>query len=110
MITKTKVLEILDKLQFFCGQRAGRELWNGKPTEVQEEDLANYNRDIDTIKEYVRAQQAMNIELKPCPFCGGSAELKRGKVFYDDTVQIHCPECHIHTPKIPIECKNLIKR
>jgi hypothetical protein len=57
MITKTKVLEILDKLQFFCGQRAGRELWNGKPTEVQEEDLANYNRDIDTIKEYVRAQQ-----------------------------------------------------
>jgi hypothetical protein len=57
MITKTKVLEILDKLQFFGGQRAGRELWNGKPTEVQEEDLANYNRDIDTIKEYVRAQQ-----------------------------------------------------
>lgn len=43
-------------------------------------------------------------ELLPCPFCGGEAELKRGKLYFDDTVQIHCTECHIHTPKIAIEC------
>lgn len=57
MITKTKVLEILEKLQFFGGQRAGRELWHGKPAEVQEEDIVNFNRDIEVIREYVRAQQ-----------------------------------------------------
>lgn len=57
MITKTKVLEILEKLQFFGGQRAGRELWYGKPAEVQEEDIVNFNRDIEVIREYVRAQQ-----------------------------------------------------
>ena len=26
-----KAIEILDKLSFFGGQRAGRELWNDKP-------------------------------------------------------------------------------
>lgn len=31
-------LEILDRLQFF-GQRAGRELWNDKPRNVQDEDI-----------------------------------------------------------------------
>lgn len=29
-------LEVLDKLSFFGGQRAGRELWNDKPREVQD--------------------------------------------------------------------------
>ena len=33
------VMEILDKMNFFQGQRAGRELLNDKPFEVQEEDL-----------------------------------------------------------------------
>lgn len=47
------VMEILDKLKFFQGQRAGRELWNDKPVEVQEEDLENYKRDIDTIRSYI---------------------------------------------------------
>lgn len=31
--------DILEKLSFFYGQRAGRELWNDKPKEIQDEDI-----------------------------------------------------------------------
>ena len=34
-----KAFDMLDKLSFFGGQRAGRELWNNKPREVQDEDI-----------------------------------------------------------------------
>ena len=47
------VMDILDKMNFFQGQRAGRELWNDKPIEVQEEDLENFKRDINTIGSYI---------------------------------------------------------
>lgn len=46
--------EVLDKLQFFGGQRAGRELWNDKPREVQDEDIANFNRDIEYLRGVIR--------------------------------------------------------
>lgn len=39
--------DILEKLSFFYGQRAGRELRNDKPRKVQDEDIASFNRDID---------------------------------------------------------------
>lgn len=48
-----KILEILDKLQFFGGQRAGRELWSDKPREVQEDDISNFNRDIESVKDFI---------------------------------------------------------
>mgnify|MGYP005756239819 CR=1 FL=1 len=48
-----KAIEILDKLSFFGGQRAGRELWNDKPREVQDEDIANFNRDIEYLKDII---------------------------------------------------------
>lgn len=48
-----KAIEILDKLSFFGGQRAGRELWNDKPKEVQDEDIANFNRDIEYLRDIV---------------------------------------------------------
>ena len=47
-------LEVLDKLSFFGGQRAGRELWNDKPIEVQDEDIASFNRDIEYLKDVIR--------------------------------------------------------
>lgn len=53
-----KVMEILDKLSFFVGQRAGRELWNDKPKEVQDEDIKNFNRDIEYLRDFIR--QHMN--------------------------------------------------
>ena len=49
-----KAIEILDKLSFFGGQRAGRELWNDKPREVQDEDIANFNRDIEYLRDFIR--------------------------------------------------------
>lgn len=51
----SKCLEILDKFQFFQGQRAGRELWNDKPTEIQDEDIKNFNRDIGFIRNVLKS-------------------------------------------------------
>lgn len=53
MIEKLECLEILDKMEFFGGQRAGRELWFDKQKEVQEVDLKNFNDDIQKVREYV---------------------------------------------------------
>lgn len=50
---KEKALEILDKLQFFYGQRAGRELWTVKSIDVQNKDIENFNRDIEFLREYI---------------------------------------------------------
>lgn len=49
-----KILEILDKIQFFGGQRAGRELWNDKPRKVQEDDISSFNRDIESVRDFIR--------------------------------------------------------
>lgn len=49
-----KCMDILDKLSFFGGQRAGRELWNDKPREVQDEDIASFNRDIEYLRDIIR--------------------------------------------------------
>lgn len=49
-------LDILDKMEFFQGQRAGRELWFDKPKNIQDKDIENYNRDISTLKEYILKQ------------------------------------------------------
>ena len=44
-----EVLEILSKWDFFYGQRAGRELWADKPRDVQDQDIADFSRDMETI-------------------------------------------------------------
>lgn len=46
-----QAIEILDKWEFFYGQRAGRELWADKPTDVQNEDIANFCRDLGLVRE-----------------------------------------------------------
>jgi hypothetical protein len=58
-----QITDILDKMDFFQGQRAGRELWNDKPFEVQEKDIANFSRDIALIKEYITSQEQKIKEL-----------------------------------------------
>ena len=50
-----KCLELLDKFQFFQGQRAGRELWNDKPVEIQNEDIKNFNKDIEFIRNVLKS-------------------------------------------------------
>lgn len=50
-MTIDRVNDILDKWEFFYGQRAGRELWADKPTETQNEDIANFCRDLGLVRE-----------------------------------------------------------
>lgn len=49
-----KVLDILNKFEFFYGQRAGRELWADKPRAVQDVDIADFVKDLNYIKEYLK--------------------------------------------------------
>lgn len=46
-----RAIEILDKWEFFHGQRAGRELWADKPKEVQDKDIADFCRDLGIVRE-----------------------------------------------------------
>ena len=53
MSKTARVLNILSKWDLFFGQRAGRELWTGKPREVQDQDIENFTRDMETVQEWV---------------------------------------------------------
>ena len=53
MITKEEAIDILEKFDFFQGQRAGRELWNYKPFDIQEQDINNFSKDVALLKEYI---------------------------------------------------------
>lgn len=48
--------DILDKWQFFQGQRAGRELWAHKPKDVQDQDIADFNRDVEIVRSALEAE------------------------------------------------------
>jgi hypothetical protein len=52
-IKKEQAIDILDKFDFFQGQRAGRELWNDKPFDTQEEDIKVFSRDVAELKAYI---------------------------------------------------------
>lgn len=51
---QNKVFDILDKMELFQGQRAGRELWNDKPKEVQDKDISDFIKDINYIRSYLQ--------------------------------------------------------
>lgn len=53
-----KALDILNKMEFFGGQRAGRELWFDKPTDIQNKDIGDFLRDIDFLKNFINRQNA----------------------------------------------------
>lgn len=42
------------------------------------------------------------IELKPCPFCGGKAEIIDCNVYADKAKKIRCTGCKVYTPPILI--------
>ena len=58
-----KALDIIDKMDFFQGQRAGRELWLEKPFEVQEQDIADFSQGIEFVKNLVTNALALLREL-----------------------------------------------
>ena len=59
-----KAWDILAKFDFFGGQRAGRELWNEKPVDVQNEDIKNFSKDVEFLKDIINRLQAENERLK----------------------------------------------
>jgi hypothetical protein len=59
--------DILDKWQFFQGQRAGRELWTHKPKEVQDQDIADFNRDIEIVRSALEAEPV--VHCRDCEHC-----------------------------------------
>lgn len=59
-----KAFDILDKFEFFGGQRVRRLLWFNKPTDIQEKDIGGFNRDIDFLKAFINRQKAEIDELR----------------------------------------------
>ena len=60
--THNNVFDILDKMEFFQGQRAGRELWNDKPKEVQDKDISDFIKDINYIRSYLQDSVVLSRE------------------------------------------------
>lgn len=56
------IMEILDMLQFFGGQRSGRELWADKPTDVQDADIESFNKNINAIRDCIQQLESENAE------------------------------------------------
>ena len=50
------IIDILEKWSFLFGQRAGRELWGDKHKEVQDQDIADFNRDINPVPPPARGR------------------------------------------------------
>lgn len=51
-----QALDILDKFDFF-NQRAGRELWLDKPKNIQDEDIKNFESDVEFLRNFIKVQQ-----------------------------------------------------
>ena len=62
MTREEKVFDILDKWEFFFGQRAGRELWGDKPKAVQDQDIADFNRDMKIVRSALRTVSREQVE------------------------------------------------
>ena len=62
--TFNEVMDILDRWQFSLGRRAGRELWIDKPTIIQGEDLANFNRDLETVRSFINLLKDIDCLIK----------------------------------------------
>ena len=103
------LMEILDRMQFFGGQRAGRELWGDKPKEVQDADIAAFNRDIEILRKVVISKgETTTTDAEPVtaewiPWeVGGKASpvlvtcssCKRGQWNKNAVWEfVHCPKC-----------------
>ena len=52
-----KAFDILNKFEFFGGQREGRELWFNKPTDIQNKDIGAFLRDLDFLRQFINRQK-----------------------------------------------------
>ena len=62
MITKEQALDIVNKFNFFYGQRAGRELWFDKPRKIQDKDVDSFSKDCSDLLEYLENTETKNDE------------------------------------------------
>ena len=62
MTWEEKVFDILAKWEFFFGQRAGRELWGDKAKAVQDQDITDFNRDIEIVRSALRPVSREQVE------------------------------------------------
>jgi hypothetical protein len=58
VITKEQAIDIVEKFEFFQGQRAGRELWSEKEYSIQEVDLVHFRQDCYDLLEYLKNTEA----------------------------------------------------
>lgn len=56
-ITIREVYDIFDKWEMFFWQRASRELWAEKPTEVQDKDIEDFNRDLNKVRTKIHSME-----------------------------------------------------
>ena len=83
MTREEAIIDILEKWSFFFGQRAGRELWGDKPKEVQDQDIADFNRDMNTVRSSLRPVSREQVE-----------KMKGVWIFNNDWWEFRCSECH----------------
>lgn len=96
-----KAIDILDKWEFFYGQRAGRELWGEKPTEVQDQDIADFNRDILVVRSAITALRPFGQWVhgktlhtkRYCSNCGCSRPYEKRNKNYLVWSSNFCPSC-----------------
>ena len=69
MITKEQAIDIVNKFEFFQGQRAGRELWNSQEYSVQEVDLVVFRQDCYDLLEYLKSTESSGNNSKELKFC-----------------------------------------
>ena len=73
MTDRDKVIDGLERLRFF-NQRAGRELWQDKPHDVQEVDIANADAVYADALALLKEQEAVEPKHNPLSpsewFCG----------------------------------------
>lgn len=88
-MTITEIIDKLHMLQFF-NQRAGRELWQSKPKEVQDKDVENADKylseAIKALEENAELKRLLKLAVKDidlamsetvCAICSGSCDVSK---------------------------------
>lgn len=94
MTREEKVFDILDKWEFFYGQRAGRELWGDKPKAIQDQDIADFNRDMKIVRSALRpvsreqVEKVWGVRAWETVADEGFVDTMGRQVFH-----LHCPVC-----------------
>ena len=103
MTREEAIIDILEKWSFFFGQRAGRELWGDKPKEAQDQDIADFNRDMATVCSALRPVSRERVEKgwrgewtpgdSICPICEKNKFDGLDADIWADWMPNFCPHC-----------------